>query len=537
MKHLKWICGWMSVCLLASLLVLSVAAFADVQVDFEELPAGLDNVEGVSVASNKSLLVSLPGKAGDDGVATEWGYKGWISISDTPITTDSTVTFYFMIENYPDRFCHMFPMLLSDAIGKTSEGQHLGGVCSNNNISDNKKAVLVSYTADTTAKLVETDVDIPAGVWVRFDYLVDFTAKKTTVYMNCSELGTCDWTPDAVGFSGFKSCTLSSGNYRMNFYVDELVVRNGLTVPAADDICGVADANVLASDASVVKYDPFDSKNAKTISNTNWASFSIQQTGGFNRSTLELKVPHAATAFEAYIPLSATPLGGNATVSFKIKTEYTVKNLPGLRVKLADSDRAPLGGFVVNRDATLAWDNGENVWPVAKNGSSVVLKSGEWYYVELLVNYSNRSLTLYLNGDRLGTVALESTDLQGFCGVQLEKYSDTGAKAQNFSFDDLVAVSGLYPSGAISELAQDDPAVTIDVAYEAETGTDSQTPSDQTTAPTAATEAPATGEAPAASAESGSTAKSKGCGSVIGIGSASALVLLLGGAIAIRKKD
>lgn len=537
-----------SALLLMSMLATSVAAdgFADVNVDFNTMPNGLDGVEGISLQTNKALKISIGGKAGDKFGSTEgaitdqWAFLGFVPISDELITTDSTVTFWMNLEAYPDGYSHGFPLVLTDASGKIANGENLGGIGTNNNIGGNKNLLLYN-NVEGAGKSVATNTALPAATWARVDFVVDFAAKKTSVYVDYALLGECNFTANAIGFKGMKTATMSSGNFRGNLFVDELVVRGGKIVPAVDDVCSKQSRDAIEADDSVLIYQPFDSKTAQMWHNTTTSYLAVEEIDAFNQSTMQMTVPHGDKAFEAYMSLSDTALKGNATVSFKVKTDYTVNKLPGLEIKLADANKKVLGGIVMNHDGKLCYDDGTNVY-YAKDASDqqIVTKTGKWYNVDLLVNYRNHSITVYLDGVRLGTVAMEASDMDGFNGILFTKASDKGAKTQNFSFDNLSVIAGLYTPGSGSSLSDTDGLVSIDTQYsedaaagtgdKAEDAKKDEEKKDDVAADDSTKTDGATSKDTAASTEE----KKGGCGSSLSAGSAA--IALAGAAIAVVSK-
>ena len=340
-----------------------------------------------------------------------------------------------------------------------------------------------------------------------------------------------------------KTATVSSGNFRGNLYVDELVLRSGKIVPSVTDVCSLQSRDAIEADDSVVIYQPFDSKTAQMWHNTTTSYLAVEEVNAFNQSTMLMTVPHGDKAFEAYMSLSNTSLKGNATVSFKIKTDYTVNKLPGLEIKLADANKKVLGGIVMNHDGKLCYDDGTNVYYAKDaNDAQVVTKTGKWYNIDLLVNYKNHSITVYVDGTRLGTVAMEASDMDGFSGILFTKTSNNGAKTQSFSFDNLSVIAGLYPPGATSSLSDTDALVTIDTQYsdDAAAGTGDKKDEDKKDEDKKDDENKDDGSAKTDGAASDSTStsaseKKSGCGSSLVAGTA-VLALAATGAVVASKK-
>lgn len=464
-----------SALLLASMLAVSASAdgFADIKINFDTMPEGLQDVEGVSLQSNKALKILLNGKVGNtnddrsDPVAAEWGYKGWIHLSDEMIATDSTVTFWVKRTGYVDGSTHVLPLVLSDSMNKTSEGENLGGAAIGTDNRD-RKIKYYTNTADATATVVEgNSATIQDNTWVRMDYVVDFAAKKTAVYADCVLVGEGDFSANAIGYKGLKTALFSSGNFDISYYVDEIVVRTGKIVPTENDVCGRQDRDAIQSDSTVMIYEPFDAKGANTMSNTNSYPWSVVEVDAFNQSTLKVEVPKDKD-FEAYMSFGKGTLAGNATVSFDVKSEYTVKKLPGLKIKLANADKKALGGIVIYNGG-IAYDDGTHMWwATDAEGKEVRTDTGVWYTVDLLINYTNHSITVYVNGTRLGTVAMEASDMEGFSGILLSKASSEGGKPQTFTFDNLSVVAGLYAPNLEAAVADGDALVTVDTQYKPE---------------------------------------------------------------------
>lgn len=534
-----------SVLLLVSMLAVSVSAdgFADITINFDTMPEGLENVEGISLQSNKALKILLNGKAGDTNddrsnpVAAEWGYRGWIHLSDEMITKDSTVTFWVKRTGDVDGSTHALPLVLSDTLGKVSEGENLGGAAIGTDNRDRKIRYYTNTDETTASAVAESNAVIADNTWVRMDYVVDFAAKKTAVYANCVLIGEGDFSANAMGYKGLKTGLWSGGNFDINYYIDEIVVRTGKLTPSETDICGKQDRDAIQKDSTVIVYEPFDTKNSNTLSNTASYPWSTVEVDAFNQSTLKVEVPKGEDAFEAYMSFGKGTLTGNATVSFDVKSEYTVKKLPGLKIKLANADKKALGGIVIYNGG-LAYDNGTNMyWATDADGNQVKTDSGAWYSIDLLINYTNHSVTVYVNGARLGTIDMEASDMDGFSGILLSKASGEGGKPQIFTFDNLSVVSGLYASGADAALADSDALVTVDTHYTSEldvngNGASDNGGSDSTEAPSN-TETEDSGDT--GSAEDGEE-KKKGCKGSVTVGMAVLAVAAAGTALASKKR-
>lgn len=527
-----------SVLLLASMLAVSASAdgFADIKINFDTMPEGLEDVEGVSLQSNKALKILLNGKTGNsfedksDPVEVVWGYKGWIHLSDEMIAEDSTVTFWVKRTGEVDGSTHALPLVLSDSASspKMNEGENLGGAAIGTDNRD-RKIRYYTNTADKVATTVEgSGAVIEDNTWVRMDYVVNFATKKTAVYADCVLVGEGDFSANAMGYKGLKTALWSSGNYDIIYYVDEIVVRKGLLTPSENDVCGRQDRDAIQSDSTVMIYEPFDTKSSNTMSNTGSYPWSVVEVDAFNQSTLKVEVPKGNDAFEAYMSFGKGTLAGNATVSFDVKSEYTVKKLPGLKIKLANADKKALGGIVIYNGG-IAYDDGTHVWSATDaEGNEVKTDTGVWYSIDLLINYTNHSVTVYVNGTRLGTVAMEASDMEGFSGILLSKASNDGAKPQTFTFDNLSVVAGLYAPGVEAALADSDPLMTVDTQWtgedkpeETQNGADAGN-SDNGTETT--------------EADDGDTEKKKGCKSSLTAGAAVLVIASAGMAVVSKKR-
>lgn len=530
-----------SVLLLASMLAVSASAdgFADIKINFDTMPEGLEDVEGVSLQSNKALKILLNGKAGNSNEDRSdafdeqtqqimWGYKGWIHLSDEMIATDSTVTFWVKRTGEVDGYTYALPLVLSDSMNRTYEGENLGGAAIGTDNRD-KKIKYYTNTADDVATAVEgSGAVIEDNTWVRMDYVVNFATKKTAVYADCVLVGEGDFSANAMGYKGLKTSLHSGGNFDINYYVDEIVVRKGLLTPSETDVCGRQDRDAIQSDSTVMIYEPFDTKNLKTVSTFGSFPWSVVEVNAFNQSTLKVEVPKGNDAFEAYMSFGKGTLAGNATVSFDVKSEYTVKKLPGLKIKLANADKKALGGIVIYNGG-IAYDDGTHVWSATDaEGNEVKTDTGVWYSIDLLINYTNHSVTVYVNGTRLGTVAMEASDMEGFSGILLSKASNDGAKPQTFTFDNLSVVAGLYAPGVEAALADSDPLMTVDTQWtgedkpeETQNGADAGN-SDNGTETT--------------EADDGDTEKKKGCKGSLTAGAAVLVIASAGMAVVSKKR-
>ena len=499
--------------MIVSMFAVSASAFMDVTENFDELPAGLEGREDVTIQTNKALKITPK--------QIEWGYKGWIQLSDDMIDYDSTVSFYFKTMDYPDGWCYRLFLTLSDAIGRADESQTMGGIATGSNkdrTEANRGLGYVTYRPDhpdapgtypvyydgygfedNSDEEKAKSVEILADTWYRVDLLVNFESKTTDVYLNGNLYATSNFSPNAAGYKGFKTYQGSSGNYENDFYVDEIVVREGLITPEENDIIANQDRDAIESDETVLVYEPFDALNPNTLSNTSKWEWSATEVEGFNQSTLTMTVPQAENEFaDVYLPLSEIDLEGNATVSFKMMSSYIVKKLPGLKIDLVNADKEALGGFIVSGDAAkLMFDNGENLFGVRDDsGADIAFKANTWYQIDLLLNHANHSLTLYINGTRIGTVALVDDTLAGFTGILLSKQTETGTKPQGFTFDNLSAVEGLYVPGEAEEIEEDDDLVQIDLTYEEYINTTTKAPDTTKKPDDTTTKAPDTTKVP-----------------------------------------
>lgn len=479
--------------LVALLATLSLTAFADVAEpafptfteEFETMPSGLENNSFVSLVGNTALNISIPGKAGDypgadasTAVTPEWGYKGWIAISDEAITTDCTVSFWCRLEKAQDGFNNGFNLTLSDNIGKPEEGHNLASIR-----MDHTEFAKVSYmescgSADPTYASAPDGCQMSAGrgktgEWQRFDIQVDFTNGKAVYFMNCNKIGEGTLGSEITGFKGFKTSLVSSGNYRADWFVDELIVQNGICTPEADDVASIKDRDALKSDPAIVKYLPFDALNG-SMSNTAVVTWKIVETAGFNQSLLDLTVARNDESFTPiYFPVSATDLSGDLTASLTFRTDYVIKNLPGLVLSLQNAAGTSVAEVIIGSDTALCFRDGEHVYNAKKNGSTVFFRSGEWYTLTLILNRTGKSLTVYVNNDRIGSVAIGDT--AGFAGILLDRYVTTGAKDGKFSFDRLTVAAGMLAPGNDTPLDANDPLVTVDTRYTEPNGGDSGT--------------------------------------------------------------
>ena len=131
----------------------------------------------------------------------------------------------------------------------------------------------------------------------------------------------------------------------------------------------VQNRDAIEADQTVKIYEPFDELNANTLRNTSVWQYISTEIGGFNQSALAVNVPYGENEFvDAYIPFSYVSLEGNATVSFKMLTSYTVKKLPGLEINLVDDNKNALAddtitgftGILLSKQATKAPDTTDN---------------------------------------------------------------------------------------------------------------------------------------------------------------------------------
>ena len=512
--------------------------------DFSTVPSGMENVNGVSVVGNKVLKITQPGKVASDvsgGVSTVWGYKSYIKLSDTMITENCTVSWYMKLNESVDGFGHNYPLVLTDEMGKVSDGHNLTGIT---NSYDEYGTVNLYGEVDGSVTTIATEAKMTPngrktpGEWKRIDVQIDFTNDKAIWYFDSELLGEVT-LGDLEGFKGIKSFTVSSGNFTNSMFVDEIVVRKGLIAPTTTDMIAKKDRDAIEASADVLAYQPFDAVGGDTMSNSTSIGFEAVEDKTFaNQSSLNVIVPRGDSAFEAKIPMGTADITGNVTVSLKIKAEYTVKTTPGLKLKLVNSENKVLGGIVVGTDATLMFDDGTNVYH-AKNASGeyIPFVTGTWYEVTMLVNYTGKSLTVYVDGNRIGTVALEG-ELNGFSGLALSKSATNGTKNLTVTFDNLVVKEGLLAPGVAAPLADNDALVTVDTHYvpeenKNESGNNSNTNKDNGDDKAAQT----TDVATDSTTVDDVTEEKKGCGSSIALGSIALMIGALGTCAICRRKE
>lgn len=505
------------------MLFLSASAFESIEENFDTLPASLNGVEGVALQSNGYLKISLPGQSNTEAKATTWGW-GWkanIPLSSTLITTDTTVTLSMRTDYVRNGWYWEAPFVLADDIGKATEGQMMGGISFSYGFSnDGEKCKNIKYISTEDGNQgtrIYTDYEPTENSWVRVDLLVDFTNKKTEVYVAGQKQGTANWSAEAVGFKCFKMYTNSIGNLDQEYDLDEVVLRNGLIAPTSDDSYAQG-RSAIEADPTVFNYISFDAMPENCLTNNNGVGWTIANDSSFSQSMLNMRIPKGEDAFEAYMSLSESSITGNATVSFKVQNTYTVNKLPGLKIKLTDAQKNVLGGIVIGENATLKIDDGTHVYaPFNGEKQPTTLFTGKWFKITLLVNYTNHSLTVYVNDTRIGTVALESSTMTGFTGVTFSKLATNGLKPLDVALDEFLVVDGLFTPGSMTALSDTDALVTIDTAFEE--ATEAQTEA-QTNKPGASTEkatTAGTGE-PAATGEAKTEKteeKKSGCGSTV----------------------
>ena len=511
--------------------------------DFTNVPAGMEGVNGVSVVGNKVLKITQPGKVASDvsgGVSTVWGYKSYIKLSDTMITENCTVSWYMKLNESVDGFGHPYPMVLTDELGKVADGHNLTGI---SNWTDEYGSVKMygdvdgSFTTvDTTAKMTPGGRKTP-GEWKRIDVQIDFTNDKAIWYFDGELLGEVK-LGDLDGFKGIKSFTVSSGNFTNSMFVDEIVVRKGLIAPTATDMIAKKDRDAIEASADVLAYQPFDAVGGDTMSNSTAIGFEAVEDKTFaNQSSLNIIVPRGDDVFEAKIPMGTADITGNTTVSIKLKAEYTVKTTPGLKFKLVNAENKVLGGIVVGADATLMFDDGTNVYHAKNaNGEYIPFITGTWYELTMLVNHTGKSLTVYVDGVRIGSVALEG-DLSGFSGLALSKCATNGTKNLTVTLDNLIVEEGLLAPDADAPLADNDARVTVDTHYVPE---ENKTEDNKTNDKNDDKNTEETTDAPSDEVSVDDVTddeEKKGCGSSIAIGGIALMVAVVGTATVVRRKE
>ncbi|MBQ8817557.1 MAG: hypothetical protein IJZ83_03200 [Clostridia bacterium] len=509
--------------------------------DFSTVPSGMENVNGVSIVGNKVLKITQPGaKDAENPVPTVWGYKSYIKLSDSMITENCTVSWYMKLSEAPDGWSHPYPMVLTDELGKVADGHNLTGI---SNWTDEYGSVKMygdvdgSFTTvDTTAKMTPGGRKTP-GEWKRIDVQIDFTNDKAIWYFDGELLGEVK-LGDLDGFKGIKSFTVSSGNFTNSMFVDEIVVRKGLIAPTATDMIAKKDRDAIEASADVLAYQPFDAVGGDTMSNSTSIGFEAVEDKTFaNQSSLNIIVPRGDDAFEAKIPMGTADITGNTTVSIKFKAEYTVKTTPGLKFKLVNAENKVLGGIVVGADATLMFDDGTNVYHSKNaNGEYIPFITGTWYELTMLVNHTGKSLTVYVDGVRIGSVALEG-DLSGFSGLALSKCATNGTKNLTVTLDNLIVEEGLLAPDADAPLADNDARVTVDTHYVPE---ENKTEDNKTNDKNDDKNTEETTDAPSDEVSVDDVTddeEKKGCGSSIAIGGIALMVAVVGTATVVRRKE
>ena len=511
--------------------------------DFTNVPVGMEGVNCVSVVGNKVLKITQPGKAASDvsgGVSTVWGYKSYIKLSDTMITENCTVSWYMKLNESVDGFGHNYPLVLTDEMGKVSDGHNLTGIT---NSYDEYGTVNLYGEVDGSVTTIATEAKMTPngrktpGEWKRIDVQIDFTNDKAIWYFDGELLGEVT-LGDLEGFKGIKSFTVSSGNFTNSMFVDEIVVRKGLIAPTATDMIAKKDRDAIEASADVLAYQPFDAVGGDTMSNSTAIGFEAVEDKTFaNQSSLNIIVPRGDDAFEAKIPMGTADITGNTTVSIKLKAEYTVKTTPGLKLKLVNAENKVLGGIVVGADATLMFDDGTNVYHAKNaNGEYIPFITGTWYELTMLVNHTGKSLTVYVDGVRIGSVALEG-DLSGFSGLALSKCATNGTKNLTVTLDNLIVEEGLLAPDADAPLADNDARVTVDTHYVPE---ENKTEDNKTNDKNDDKNTEETTDAPSDEVSVEVVTddeEKKGCGSSIAIGGIALMVAVVGTATVVRRKE
>lgn len=374
------------------------------------------------------------------------------------------------------------------------------------------------------SETVDTGKTLQSGTWYRLDILADHTAKTNSWFLDGEELGTFDYYADMAGFNClFWQTASGGGNSDNKFFFDNMMVREGNIEPKdgdAFDVWNTDDQSVLF--ASTLLY------NATAACVQGKDKLDYMKVADIGKDTPSLKIVTSTEKnLDVAIPFSQTEVTDNLTVSFTLSHSYSDTTHPGYNIKLTNADDAVLGGFAIGSNNQLYYNNGtKNTTIKDTSGHSVILTSGLESEYTLLVNRTQKTVTLFRDGVKIRALPFEG-DVASVSQILITKYKVSSTTDAFMNIRDLTVRTGLYdPATGAALLATDEIMKNDDeVVTTTQEKTTTAKPSDNTTAKPSGdttTEKPA-GEGDATTAAP--KAEEKGCASVVlGWGSIAALI-------------
>lgn len=515
----KLLCFVISVVLVFASIA-SVAVFAadkDViyQNDFTKLPTNIvsENSESVKHVAGSSLNMHIP--------AENTAWSEYIPLSNSQIKGDITVSMYVRAD------------WDGNAGGKWDNGmliqfvQNAGGTpITQFGIWPNNASLHYNDGADH-----ETEYIFTPEKWCRIDLCIDRTNEKCLLYYDCTLVAEYAIARADLGYiQGIRLNRISGQERENDYYIDNVLVRQGIFAPATNDIyaSGVV-ADILSADTTVV-YQTFDAMPTGTSGATTFRQ--IANVGVDSKYIEILGEPSAA--LNTYIPFSDTAITGNTTVSFALKTSVKDMKHSGMKIMLTAADGKAVGGFAVGSDNYMQYiRNGEAVTVRDSGGRKVMVKGNTWGTVSLLVNSEKGSVTLFYNGTRIRSYAIDA-DNAGFSGITLTKLGE-GTSDISVGIDDIEVVRGLYAPTSAKELSVSDAIMDIDADYGADEG-ENNNGSNSADGDNNGTE---NAEVPSETEETPTEEEKKGCGSAIDANACMllAICVILAGGMAVLKKN
>lgn len=202
----------------------------------------------------------------------------FIRVSGSNITSDTTMTLYFKLDESTKDIQNGFPITLVNSYVHNQEvsatqifasiacdvGTKYSSCGSGYFMIDGTTHVY--NTKDTFDAEKAPSVYMNVGEWNRVDMVIDFTMEndvttaKVTGYINYKLVGEVNATNAESGYSML--CFPFIRNANKNAYLDNIVVRSGLNAPAKGDIASNMNLTALKADASVIHFNSFDTAAA-----------------------------------------------------------------------------------------------------------------------------------------------------------------------------------------------------------------------------------------------------------------------------------
>ena len=502
--------------------ILIIASFASVAVfaadgdviysnDFSKLPSNIvsENAESVTHKAGSSLRISTPAESG-----VVW--SEYVQLSSAQIKGDTTISMYVRADwdgNTGGSWDNGMVIQFVQNSGGTAVTQlRVGPV----NAS-------LDYSADNstweTPKIDGTENPkyvFSPETWRRIDLQIDRTNAKCVLYFNCEKVAEYALArPDLGYIQGIRLNRVSNQAKINHYYVDNVLIRQTLAEPTADDIYARGNVSELLGSADTLVYQPFDAMPTQTSGTTNLRNIAPV---GMDSKYVEV-LGESGANLNTYIPFSDSAITGNTTVSFALKTAVKDMKHSGMKLMLTTADGKAIGGIAVGSDNYMQYiRNGEAITVRDAGGRKVMVKGNNWGTLDLLINSEKNSVTVFYNGTRIRSFAMDDGNA-GFAGITLTKLGE-GTSDISCGLDDISVVSGLYAPTSAQALSASDSIMDVDADYE-EDSKDKKEESDDKAddeEKNGTTDTESDGGAFEATGSSEEAKEKGGCGSSVGLG-------------------